>query len=476
MKQRQAWARLFLFCTMAAVAVIGRAQTVTGSIRGTIVDQSGAAIAGAAVTAREVNTGVVSKTTTDKAGTYNFQSLHIGTYVVSGSKAGFSITKNSAFSLEIDQIAKIDMKLQVGEVTATVDVDSDIGALLQTEDATLGTTITANTLESMPLPGQNFSAATIFVPGAILPTVAQLGTTQGTERDTSLVSSTEPSFNGNRMSTNNYILDGTDINEPLQNTIAYNMAAEAIGQMRIITGNADAEYGNVNGGEIIIVTKSGTNKFHGSLYEFYENQNWQANSFANKYLTPVAAKSNFHQHQFGGTFGGPVYKNKLFFFADFEGFRNTTATAQSVISVPSRRMRTGDFSEFLGAPNEFGQMIPSTQYIQLYNTSAGFNTITPYGPTAGNPLGNQLPILNPVAQYLFANPSFYPLPNRPSSNVNSPDTNNYQGYNANAYVNNQGDVRVDYVPSQKDNLNARFTHGGAFDRPIVALLSFQFPS
>jgi hypothetical protein len=468
MKQRQAWTRLFLFCTMAAVAVIGRAQTVTGSIRGTIVDQSGAAIAGAAVTAREVNTGVVSKTTTDKAGTYNFQSLHIGTYVVSGSKAGFSITKNSAFSLEIDQIAKIDMKLQVGEVTATVDVDSDIGALLQTEDATLGTTITANTLESMPLPGQNFSGATVFVPGAVLPTYSSLGTTQGTERDTSFASSTQPSFNGNRQQTNNYIFDGTDINEPLQNTIAYNPASEAIGQIRIITGNADAEYGNVNGGEIIAVTKSGTNKFHGSLYEFYENQNWQANSWANNDAAVPAAKALFHQSIFGATFGGPVYKNKLFFFADFEGFRNTTAGTQTLISVPTPRMRTGDFSEFLGTPDQYGHSIPAAQYIELYNTTSGLNAGTPYA-------GNILPVNNPVAKYLFAHPEFYPLPNRPSSNLNSPDTNNYAGYNKSAYVNNQGDVRVDYVASQKDNLNARFTHGGSYDNPIVAILSFQFP-
>ena len=128
----------------------------------------------------------------------------------------------------------------------------------------------------------------MFVPGAVLPTYGALGSTQGTERDTSFASSTQPSFNGNRMQTNNYIFDGTDINEPLQNTIAYNPAPEAIGQMRIITGNPDAEYGNVNGGEILAVTKSGTNKFHGSVYAFYENQNWQANTWANKDLIPIA--------------------------------------------------------------------------------------------------------------------------------------------------------------------------------------------
>jgi hypothetical protein len=443
-------------------------QTVTGSIRGTVVDQSGAAVSGAQVSARNVNTGVVTTTKTDRAGAYNFQTLNIGTYVVLTQKSGFSTIANSPFSLEIDQIARVDVHLKVGEVSTTVDVASDIGSLLQTEDASLGTTVTSNTLESMPLPGQNFAAATVFVPGAVLPTYSSLGTTQGTERDTSFASSTQPSFNGNRQQTNNYIFDGTDINEPLQNTIAYNPASQAIGQIRIITGNADAEYGNVNGGEIIAVTKSGTNKFHGSLYSFYENQNWQANSWANNDAITPAAKPHFHQNIFGVTVGGPVFRNKLFFFADFEGFRNTTVGTQTLISVPSVRMRTGDFSEFLGAPDPYGHSIPAAQYIQLYNTTNGLNAGTPY-------VGDILPVLNPVAKYIFAHPEFYPLPNRPSSNLNSPDTNNYAGYNKSAYVNNQGDIRVDYVASSKDNLNARFTHGGSYDLPIVAILSFQFP-
>jgi hypothetical protein len=471
MNRFSGWMRCLSAVAILATAMVVRseAQTVTGSIRGTVIDRSGAVVAGATVTATNVNTGVKKTTTSDRSGTYNMQSLVIGTYKVSAEKAGFSVTVAGPFALEIDQIAKIDLKLQVGEVTSTMEVDASSGALLQTEDASLGTTITASTLDSMPLPGQNFATATVLVPGAVLPTYNALGSTQGTERVTSFASSTEPSFNGNRMQTNNYILDGTDINEPLQNTIAYNIAPDAIGQMRIITGNADAEYGNVNGGEVLIVTKSGTNKFHGSLYEFYENQLWQANTFANKNLTPAVPRTDFHQSQFGGSFGGPIFKNKLFVFGDYEGFRNTTATSTSVISVPSLRMRTGDFSEFLGAPTlDYNQTIPAAQYKQLYNTTTGLSTATPY-------VNDQIPVANPVAQYVFAHPEFYPKPNRPSSNVNSPDTNNYGGYNKSAYVNNQGDIRVDYNASPKDALWARYSRGGAFDEPIVAVLAFEFP-
>ena len=459
----------FRWAVVALLAIAGSAatwaQTVTGSIRGSVVDQTGAALPGAQISARNINTGVVTTTVSDSSGAYNMQTLPIGTYVVSAKKTGFKITANRAFSLEIDQIARIDLKLEVGEVTTTISVAADSGSILQTEDASLGTTITSNTLESMPLPGQNFSAATVFVPGAVLPTYGSLGSTQGTERDTSFAASTQPSFNGNRMQTNNYIFDGTDINEPLQNTIAYNPAPEAIGQMRVITGNPDAEYGNVNGGEILAVTKAGTNRFRGSVYAFYENQDGTANTWSNNYNK--IAKGIFHQNLFGATFGGPVFKNKLFFFMDYEGFRETSA-GTSVISLPSRRMRTGDFSEFLGAPNEFNQTIPAAQYIQLYNTTSGLTTATPY-------VNNQIPVDNPVAVYVFAHPEFYPLPNRPSTNPNSPDTNNYGGYNKSAAVNNQGDIRVDYVVSPKDNMWARFTHGGSYDRPIVSVLAFQFP-
>jgi hypothetical protein len=441
------------------------AQTVTGSIRGLVTDPSGAVVPGGEITAKNVNTGVQTKTTTDKAGNYNIQTLPIGSYTVTATRQGFKTTSVGPIALEIDQIARINMKLEVGEVSSTVEVASEAGAILQTEDASLGTTITTNTLESMPLPGQNFSAATVFVPGAVLPTYGSLGSTQGTERDTSFASSTQPSFNGNRMQVNNYIFDGTDINEPLQNTIAYNPAAAAIGQIRVITGNADAEYGNVNGGEILAVTKAGTNQFHGSVYAFYENQDGTANTWSNDYNK--IAKGVFHQNLFGATFGGPVFKDKLFFFADYEGFRQTSA-GTSVISLPSRRMRMGDFSELLGAPNEYGQSIPAAQYIQLYNTTSGLTAATPY-------VNNQIPVNNPVAAYVFAHPEFYPLPNRPSTNVNSPDTNNYGGYNKSAVVNNQGDIRVDYVVTSHDNVTARFTHGGSYDTPIVSVLAFEFP-
>ena len=442
-----------VFCFVAA----GSAQTVTGSIRGTIVDQSGAVVAGAKVTARDVATGVTKEATTDRAGTYNLQTLPIGTYMVSATKPGFSVTSDRPFSLEIDQIARVNLTLTVGEVTTTVDV-TDSGSLLQTEDATLGTTITANVLESMPLSGQNFSSATLFVPGAVDPTYSAMGGSNGTERDTT--PSTIPSFNGNRQQTNNYILDGADINEIINNVIGYNPAPEALQQIRVITGNANAEYGNVNGGEILMVTKGGTNKFHGSLYSYYENQDLTANLWSNNYNH--VAKGVFHQNQFGATIGGPILHNRLFFFADYEGYRNTAA-GTGIASVPTARMRAGDFSEFLGVNSTV------TTKIQLFNTHAGLSPVTPY-------LNNQIPILNPVAKYLFAHPEIYPLPNRVGVNpTTSPDSSNYQSNTKTVSENNQGDVRGDYTIGSHDAINARFSMGDAWDATPKPVLLITFP-
>jgi hypothetical protein len=450
-----------MLLVLASVCHVARAQTVTGSIRGLVVDQSGAAVADAKIMARNVDTNVVTTTRTDRSGTYNLQVLPIGTYVVSATKPGFSVTADRPFTLEIDQIAKIDLKLQVGEVTTTVDVAADSGSVLQTQDSALGTTITANTLESLPLSGQNFSAATMFVAGAVNPTYDLVGGPNGTERD--LTPSSIPSFNGNRQQTNNYVLDGAEINETLNNVIGYNPAPEALQEIRVITGNASAEYGNVNGGEVIMVTKGGTNKFHGSLYSFYENQDLTANLWSNNYNhTP---KGFFHQNQFGATFGGPIYKDKLFFFVDYEGYRNS-AGGSATATVPTARMRTGDFSEFLGSGNT--GLLPAN-YVQFYDTHNGLTPATPY-------VNNQIPILNPVAKFLFAHPEIYPLPNHAlSSPTSSPDSGNYIGSSKTVTVNNQGDTRIDYVLGTKDSINARFSMGDAWDATPKTVLPITFP-
>jgi hypothetical protein len=441
---------LFSFFAITAIAA---AQTITGSVRGTVTDASGAVVAGVNVTATDAATGVTTSTVTNRAGQYNIQFLPIGSYTITMSSAGFETASIGPFTLEIDQIAKIDTKLRVGSASTTVNVSSETSPLLQTQDATLGTTISGNTMLNLPNNGLNFQFATLFVPGAVLPTVSSLASSDGNERNTDWYGT--PSFNGNRGQTNNYVLDGIEINETLNNVSGYNPAPDSIQEMRVITGNADAEYGNVSGGEVLIVTRGGTNHYHGSVYEFFQSDALAANSWANNYnnvpITP------FTQNQFGATIGGPILKDKLFFFGDYEGFRYHSGGigADTVATV---KMRSGDFSELLDS--SFGN-------IQLYNNQngAGYSTATPYA-------NNQIPVNNPVAKFLFSNPSIYPLPN--ATPVCCGDYGNYHGYFNGQTHNNQGDVRVDYKVGDHDTVMGRYSIGDAYDFPLHDLLPVLF--
>ena len=428
---------IILFLSGAAAV----AQTITASIRGTVTDPSGAVVAGANVTATNVATGVASNTVSDKSGLYNFQFLTLGNYTITASASGFNTTSIGPFHLQIDQIAKVDAKLAVGTAATTVKVAAGAGAILNTENATLGTSISSNQLQNMPLPGLNALYATMFVPGAVNPTIGNMGGFEGSYRNTTPAGI--PSFNGNRQQGNNFVLDGIEINETIANTSGYNPSPYSLQEMRIITGNADAEYGNVDGAEVIMVSKSGTNNFHGSAFEYFENQNFAANTWSNNYgrLT----KTKFHQHQFGGAIGGPIFRNKLFFFADYEGFRNVSPPSEAGASVPDALERAGNFSE-----------AAAVEGYSIWDTSNGTNTATMYP-------NNTIPaIVNPVANYLFAHPALLPLPNHPA-NPSTVTANNYVGLSAGEHINNQGDGRVDYTISNHDTLMVKGTYGDAHD-------------
>jgi hypothetical protein len=450
---------------IAIAATSAGAQTITGSIGGTVTDSSGAAIPGATVTVKNLGTGVQTVAHADSSGLYNFQFLPVGSYSITGEAKGFAQTATGPLALEIDQIARVNLKLNVGEVSTTVEISAE-SAVLQTQNATLGTTVTANTIENLPLSGNNFQVAAVFVPGAVLPHFDMEGSSQGFERNTN--PETLPSFNGNRQQGNNYIMDGVEINETTNNLAGYNPAPEALEQLRTITGNADAEYGDVNGGEILLVTKGGTNRFHGSLYEYYENQALTAYTWSAKNHTTPIPKGVFHQNLFGVTFGGPVIKNKLFFFGDYEGTNNvasgtgtaTVASAKMRTCTPNGGIITCDFSELLNTPN--------VAAVQLYNNSAGWTNATPYA-------NNQIPISNPVALYLFAHPDVYPMPNH-APDPNTVDRNNYTAPTQAVIKNNQGDLRVDWTVTSKDSLLFRYSDGDAYDLAPKVVLPITFPA
>jgi hypothetical protein len=436
-----------LIMMVALSAGIASAQTVTGSVTGEISDSTGAAIPKASVIAENVDTGVKTSTATNAAGVYSIRFLPIGKYKVSVTASGFSSQTFSVFTLEIDQNVKLDAHLGVGAETS-IEVNSSNAAILNTTDATLGTTFTANTIQNLPLNGLDFSALTLYLPGSV--------DTAGTSGTTSIERSTyytdTPNMNGNRAQSNNYTLDGIDMNETFNNLIAYTPAPESLQEVKVLTANSPADYGNVNGGGIVSVLKTGTNKFHGSAYGYDQNQKFNANSWGNNAASPKIPKGEYSQAQFGGTFGGPILRDKLFFFVDYLGSRHHTGgTGQA--TVLTQDMRNGDFSVLLDQTNP----------IQLYDSE---NNFAPY-------IGNKnVPILNPVATFLFANTALYPLPNAaPTDGIAA---NNLQGHVRSFTANNQGDIKIEYDPRDKDHITGFYSISTAYDGS-TALLAISFP-
>jgi hypothetical protein len=438
--------RLVFGSTFALLACLPLAlcQSVTGSITGQVADPTGAVVSGAHVTAHNLETGVDTSATTNSTGLFRIDSLPIGNYQVSVQAAGFTTENLPPFSLEVLQTANFNVNLTVGSSSTTVSVSSSATPILNTTDPTLDSTFTANTIENFPLNGLDFSALTLYVPGSV--TTYGTGGTTSFERST--YNSDQPNINGNRAQANNYTIDGIDMNETFNNLISYSPAPEALQEIQVLTADSPADYGNVNGAGVVTVLKSGTNKFHGSAYGYAQDYRMNANSYQNK--QSGIPNNPYSFAQFGGTIGGPVLHNRLFFFADYLGSRWHKGGTGSA-SVFTSAMRGGDFSALLtGFANP----------IQLYDP---LNNFAPFQND------QNVPINNPVAKFLFANPNLYPLPNAaPSDGVAA---NNYQAKSRSYKANNQGDVKIEFDPHASDKITGFYSMSSAYDgsTPVLAI-------
>jgi carboxypeptidase family protein len=444
----------FVGCCLMAVLYLSSAlgQTVTGSITGQVTDPSGAVVVGAKVTAENTATSVKTSAETNGSGVYTIRFLPIGTYVVTIEAKGFTTQKIPAFALEIDQTAKADATMRIGEVS-TVTVQETFHPILDTTDATLGNTLSTNEIANIPLDGRNFSSLTLFQPGAIDTDPSGMNGNNAIERDT--YNSGIASINGNREQANNYSIEGAENNEPQNNLIGYNPAPDAIAELRVVSGNANATYGNANGGAIVTVLKSGTNNFHGSAYDLLQNETLDANSWAFDHAYPVIPKNSYTQNIFGATFGGPILKNKLFFFADYEGVRQHKGGKASA-SLLTPAMLKGDFSALLNSNLPNGA-------IQLYDTQSNFALYQ----------NNQVPVVNPVAKYLAAHPNLYPAPNAtPQDQLLS---NNYQGAYSGFVTNNQEDFKVDWTPGNVNKIDGFYSQGTGKDYTTTIVPVFFNP-
>lgn len=352
-------AALIFSCAFFVAAAT--AQQITATISGTITDPNGAAVPGAVVTATSNETGLAKTATTGDSGNYTITFLQPGSYNISVSKDGFSPVVRENIRLEVAQTAGIDLALGISGQQITVEVDSNETPLLQTETSNLETTVEQKLIEDLPSSERNIFSFVNLVPGTIDTNVA-LGNPNGAIGSSANRNFFDSNFavNGGRASTNDVLLDGVTNTIGDFNGVTISPPQDAVREFKVVSGVAPAEYGRTGGGIVTIASRAGTRKFHGALYEYFQDGNLNANGFQRNRLEQSRI-NDLSKHQFGGAIGGPVYipnfgegneggfarqLAKTFFFANYE-LRREQNPYERLLTLPTARMRSGDFGELL---------------------------------------------------------------------------------------------------------------------------------
>lgn len=396
------------------------AQQITGNIRGTVTDPSGALIQGAAVTARQVETGLSRSTITDRNGNYILLELPVGHYRLQVAAKGFQKYVQDGITLNVNETASVSPHLAIGSESEQVLVSAD-AELIEPTVTSLGKVVQQRELADLPLNGRNFSQLGLLQPGVVplTPGIAEAG---GSLRDGQAYA-----VNGQRPESNNFLIDGANNFNGIDGGFVLKPPVDAISEFRIITLNANAEFGGALGSTTNIITRSGTNHVHGDVWEFLRNDAVDANNYF------AQTKEPLKQNQFGATAGGPIKKDKTFFFGFYEGFRNRQGET-ALTTVPSVKERTGDFSEL--CPEGFTGGFCNNPSHQLFNVFAN----APYP-------NNQVPSeqINSVSQNLL---SFFPLPNA--------GTNLFSTTQTLSNNTDQFGVKVDHYLNPRDTLSFRY--------------------
>jgi hypothetical protein len=414
------------------------AQEVSAGITGRITDASGAGIPGATVTAKDMMRGTEWPTQTNMEGIYAFPRIPVGIYELRVEMQGFKTARRPDIQLELNQRARVDIQMQVGEISSTVEV-TGAAPLLNTETTIVGSVISSNAIVNTPLITRNYISLTLLTPGVTTTDPSAFNSGQRTG------GGGRPYVNGNRKESNNFLLDGVDNNHTSDNLTSYQPNLDAIQEVKMITNNASAEFGNFQGGVINVTIKSGANDFHGTAFEFLRNDKLNANSWARNWSlaadpkTGKAPRSPIRWNEFGGTFGGPIKKDKIFFFGDYQGIRRYTPAAVNTFSVIPAEFRNGDFSRLL-----------TEKGIQLYDplTTDANGIRQPF-------VNNQIPLtrINPVVKNLFNSKDLYPLP------INSNLQNNQYNATKGQLLSDQFDVKIDAKRGTKDDFSFRYSWG-----------------
>src|SRR5579884_4048673 len=336
MKLRLSFALFLLFSAYSLPA-----QTFRGTILGTVTDPQGAVVAGATVTVRNIDTALERTTQTSADGSYSVPELPIGTYTVTVSQTGFQKSVTNGLKVDIASEKRVDVSLKAGEVSTTVEVSGDALPQVETTTDTLGNTFTAEQAKDLPLNGRDFQKMIFLTPG-VAGSPDEITDSPGSFGIFSM--------NGARGRSNNFLLDGTDMNDGYRNAPAINEAGvfgtpatilpvDAIQETQIIS-NFMPEFGRNAGATVNIVTKSGTNTLHGTAVEYFRNNALDARNYFNPSDQP---KAQFHNNQFGGSLGGPIVKDKTFFFLDYEAQRERVGVV-TLANVPTGTATDGSLS------------------------------------------------------------------------------------------------------------------------------------
>ena len=432
--------RNMIFALLAmGLALNAAAQQISGSIRGTVVDPTGAAVLGAAVSATQTETGLNRTANTDRSGGYVLLELPVGHYRLKVEAKGFQAYIQQGITLDVNETATVPVRLAVGSETQHVDVQAD-AQLIQSTVTSLGKTVSEREVLDLPLNGRNFTQLGLLQPG-VVPLTPGLAEAGGSLRDGQAYA-----VNGQRPESNNFLIDGANNFNGVDGGFVLKPPVDAITEFKILTHNATAEFGNTLGSTTNIITRSGTNSYHGAVWEFLRNDVLDATNYFGTTTEPLK------QNQFGGTFGGPIRKDKSFFFGYFEGFRNRQGETDSS-TVPSKAERQGNFAEI--CPEGFTGGFCNNPNNQLFNVFLN----QPYP-------NNQFDMssISTLTQNLL---NYFPAPNN--------GTNVFTATQIVHQDSNQFGLRLDQYLGNSDVLNFRYAYSDGTELHPIATSGASVP-
>ncbi|MCI0456292.1 MAG: carboxypeptidase-like regulatory domain-containing protein [Gemmataceae bacterium] len=442
--KRLALGFLAISILLLAIPAEMAAQSRTGTILGTVADPTGAVLPGATVTITNLGTNQSREVVTDASGRYVVTLLPVGRYAVKVKASGFADGVASDLVLEVQDNRTVDFTLSPAAVGEVIEVTADVLAV-DTTTATLGQVIHEEQVTDLPLNGRNFVQLGWLAPGVTKGEGTFLNNRGNTE--VSIRGSVSLSVQGMRENTNDWLLDGVDNNELTAGAISILPSVDGIQEFKVLTFNYSAEYGSRSSSTILVVTKGGSNEFHGTAFEFFRNDQLDARNFFDRIPKPAKLRQN----QFGASVGGPILKDQLFFFGNYEGTR-TRQGLTGFATVPSDAMHSGDFSEGFNGP--------------IFDPCPTFDIATRTCPggflaPAARPqfAGNMIPAnrIDPIGLALI---DLYPSPNAPSQFSNRL-SNNFASNPVRTFNDDQFAFRIDYRLSEKDQIFGRFNYDDA---------------